>query len=81
MNTGVGYHFLLQGIFPSQGSNLGLPHCRQILYHVREALAMCHQIKHLEELQGFSWEGFSFPGVHISEGDQFVMFNACSPDR
>ena len=47
----------------------------------REALAMCHQIKHLEELQGFSWEGFSFPGVHISEGDQFVMFNACSPDR
>ena len=24
-----GYHFLLQGIFPSQGSNPGLPHCRQ----------------------------------------------------
>jgi len=23
---------LLQGIFPTQGSNLGLPHCRQILY-------------------------------------------------
>ena len=28
-NTGVGYHFLLQGIFPTQGSNLGLPHWRQ----------------------------------------------------
>ena len=27
-------HFLLQGIFPTQGSNLGLPHCRQILYHL-----------------------------------------------
>ena len=26
---------LLQGIFPSQGSNPGLPHCRQILYHLR----------------------------------------------
>ena len=26
---------LLQGIFPTQGSNPGLPHCRQILYHVR----------------------------------------------
>ena len=31
-NTGVGYHALLQGIFPTQGSNPGLPHCRQILY-------------------------------------------------
>ena len=24
-------HFLLQGIFPTQGSSLGLPHCRQML--------------------------------------------------
>ena len=31
-NTGVGYHELLQGIFLTQGLNLGLPHCRQILY-------------------------------------------------
>ena len=32
-NTGVDCHFLLQGIFPTtQGSNLGLWHCRQILY-------------------------------------------------
>ena len=31
-NTGVGCHPLLQGIFPTQGSNLGLSHCRQILY-------------------------------------------------
>ena len=29
-NTGVDCHFLLQGI--TQGSNLGLPHWRQILY-------------------------------------------------
>ena len=33
-NTGVGCHALLQGIFPTQGSNEGLPHCRQILYHL-----------------------------------------------
>ena len=33
-NTGVGSHPLLQGIFPTQGSSLGLPHCRQILYHL-----------------------------------------------
>ena len=30
-NTGVGYHALFQGIFPIQGLNPGLPHCRQIL--------------------------------------------------
>ena len=29
-STGVGCHFLLQGIFPTQGSNPGLLHCRQI---------------------------------------------------
>ena len=33
-NTGVGSLFLLQGIFPSQGSKPGLPHCRRILYHL-----------------------------------------------
>ena len=33
-NTGVGFHFLLQGLFPTQGSNLSLLHCRQILYHL-----------------------------------------------
>ena len=33
-NTGVGYHALLQGIFPIQGSNPGIPHCRQILYQL-----------------------------------------------
>ena len=31
-NTGVDCHFLFQGIFPTQGSNPGLPHCRQTLY-------------------------------------------------
>ena len=30
-NTGVGCHFLLQGIFPTQGLNPGLPLCRQTL--------------------------------------------------
>ena len=33
-NTGVGCHFLLQGIFLSQQSNPGLLHCRQIVYHL-----------------------------------------------
>ena len=33
-NTGMGCHALLQGIFPAQGSNPDLPHCRWILYHL-----------------------------------------------
>ena len=33
-NTGVGFHALLQGILPTQGSNTGLLHRRQILYHL-----------------------------------------------
>ena len=33
-NTGVGCYFLLQGIFPTQGLNPGLLHCRQMLYHL-----------------------------------------------
>ena len=39
-NTGVGSLSLLQGIFPMQGLNPGLPHCRQILYQLshKEAL-------------------------------------------
>ena len=33
-NTGAGSHSHLQGIFPAQGSNPGLPHCRRILYQL-----------------------------------------------
>ena len=39
-NTGVSNLSLLQGIFPTEGSNPGLPHCRWILHQLshREAL-------------------------------------------
>ena len=40
-STGVGCHFLLQGIFLTQGSNPGLPHCRQTLCH------LSHQGSHM----------------------------------
>ena len=32
--NGVGCHFLLQGIFPTQGLNPGLPHCGWVLYQL-----------------------------------------------
>ena len=34
-NTGLGSFSLLRGSFPTQRSNPGLPHCRQILYQLR----------------------------------------------
>ena len=42
-NTGVGCRALLQGIFPTQGWNPGLPPCRRILYHLSHqgSLVVC----------------------------------------
>ena len=48
-NTGVGCHFLLQQIFPTQGLNPGLPHCRWILY------CLSHQGSPR------TWSGWSIP--------------------
>ena len=40
-NTGVGCHALLQRIFPTRGSNPGLPHFRQILYCLSHQGSLC----------------------------------------
>ena len=50
-STGVSSHFLLQGIFLTQGSNQDLLHCRQILYHLRhqgspEQIHKCYEKVH-----------------------------------
>ena len=47
-NTGVGYHALLQGIFPSQGLNTGLPHSRQILYCLSDGPGKMRVLGHRE---------------------------------
>ena len=39
-NTGVGCHALLQAIFPTQGSNPGLPNCRQIIIWASRELSI-----------------------------------------
>ena len=44
-STGVGCHFLLQGIFPAQGVNPGLLHCRPTLHRLSQ--------KMLDMLSGF----------------------------
>ena len=42
-NTGVGCHALLQGVFLTQGSNLGLLHCRWILYALSHLRSPIHE--------------------------------------
>ena len=49
-NSGVDSLSLLQGIFPAQGSNLGLLHCRQILY----------QLSHKESPKILEWVAYPF---------------------
>ena len=49
-NTGMGSLSLLHGIFPTQGSNPGLLHCRQILY----------QLSHKRSPRTLEWVAFHF---------------------
>ena len=49
-DTGVGSLSLLQGIFPNQGLNPGLPHCRWILY----------QLSHRGSLRILEWVAYPF---------------------
>ena len=48
----MGWHSLLQGIFPTQGSNPGLPRCGQILY----------QLSHKRSPRILEWVAFPSPG-------------------
>ena len=52
-NTGVGSLSLLQGIFPTQGSNPNLPHCRQIL----------SQLNHQGSPRILEWVAYPFSRV------------------
>ena len=52
-NTGVGCHVLLQGIFPTQGLNPGLLHCRQIFY----------SLSHQGSPRILEWVSYPFSGV------------------
>ena len=59
-NTGVGSLSLLQGIFPTQGSNPGLPHCRQILY----------QLSHKGSPRILEWVAYPFFSRSFQPRDQ-----------
>ena len=64
-NTGVGSLSLLQEIFPTQGSNPGLLHCRQILYQLSHREAQDTGVGSLALLQGiFLTQGLNQALLH-----------------
>ena len=82
-NTGVGSHSLLQRIFLTQGSNLGLLHCRQILYSLSHqgspCLCVCVCVcvcVHWKHIRGFvKWT--PSPGINLvaSTKDEDLLAN------
>ena len=74
-NTSVSCHSLLQAIFRTQGLNPGLPHCRQILYHLSHQgspyTLLLSSIMHVITFPSLS---FSFPSHHWNILDTFVLF-------
>ena len=88
-NTGVGYHSLLQGIFPTQGSNLGLLHWQvnSLLPGKPKLISFCYQRcsgKYCESSEEFSlWTqrcGASVYRMTVMSAweshNQFVWLNA-----
>ena len=69
-NTGVGCHFLLQETFSTQGLNLGLPHCRQTLYH------LSHQGSSPESRRGATNEKCGTGGSRLAFSRHLPVFKA-----
>ena len=69
-NIGVGYPSLLHGIFPTQGSNPGLPQCRQILYHPSHQGSLRYGIKESQR-NTTEWTGAEASGSHYKQFRSF----------
>ena len=67
-NTGIGSHSLLQGILPTQESNLGLLHCRQILYqqsHQGSLYVYKYLLIYMRRfIIGIGWHGYGAEKSH-----------------
>ena len=85
-NTGVGGLSLLQVIFPNQGLNPGLPHCRQILYQLSHKgspshIHSCDFNTSIESLQGMKrdiMKPLSQPSQHTQQKSQAYTLGAPS---
>ena len=65
-NSGVGCHALLQGIFPTQGSNPGLPHCQLILYHLKSGTCPTSKPKKEPAVSNRDINGLMDRGAYMS---------------
>ena len=68
-NTAVGCHCLFQGIFPTQGSNQRLLHCRWILYHwaTWEATRQCYSAIKKNKIMPFAATWTQLEIITLSE--------------
>ena len=69
-STRVGCHALLQGIFPTQGSNPGLPHCRRILCHLRHQGT---EFSHLEPCSSRTESLWSLPRLFLPSSSTIYL--------
>ena len=78
-NTGMGSLSLLQGIFPTQGSNPGLPHCRRILYQLsREESPRILEWGAYPFSSGSSWprNQTGSPALHVDSSPTELLGNS-----
>ena len=72
----MGCHFLLQGIFPTQGSNLGLQHCRKMLYclsHQGIPGSESHSVVSNSLQPHGLYSPWTFPGQNTGVGSLFLL--------
>ena len=80
-NTEVGCHFLLQGIFPTQGLNPSLLHCRQNLYQLSHQgspikfLFLFISCMYFLMCRFYIWQAFPVRFDHQSSGLTFYSSN------
>ena len=63
-NAGVGCHALLQGIFPTQGENLGLLHCGQIFF---TSWATREVLQYLKIINCFIFKSIKMTSLFVRE--------------
>ena len=80
-------HFLLQGIFPTQRSNTGLPHCRQMLYYLSHQgspkyYVLKHPIVYLQRHWSQQWSRLNLGcSVNRSVVSDSLGLHGLSPTR
>ena len=80
-STGVGCHFLLQGIFPTQGSNPGLSHCRQMLYRLSQlGRVLLHKPEQITFFLGLNFPTcyWGYALVRVLQGKRTNMMFVCT---